>query len=334
MKFAVIFCSASLLWASPRPLWAQEAEDSSRESATSQDAEARTEAAERFRRGIEFYDSGDFGLALIEFERAYQLVPDYRVLYNVGQVSIQLSRFARARQALAQYLREGEGSLDEARRQSVERDMLMLEARTAYLVIESNVSGAEVLVDDVPLGILPLKEALLLDAGEHTVVTRKSGYVEQSQRITLAGADRQELSFELDLVPAARVEAVQSPAAQPVPEKALEPVTETKPYSPWLTAGWVATGALAGGAVTAALLGMSSSNKAKSISESPNPSTTDYDEQVNRADSRFVVADVLAGAALVTGGTTLFFHLRSRSAEGASVGVAVSPQQVLLRGKF
>src|SRR5688572_21286235 len=63
-------------------------------------AEAKQEARERFNQGLALFEDGDYGLALIEFERAYAVVPDYRVLYNIAQVNIQLGRYAKARHAL------------------------------------------------------------------------------------------------------------------------------------------------------------------------------------------------------------------------------------------
>src|SRR5688500_5007200 len=57
----------------------------------------KVEARQRYDRGIRLYAEGEFALAVIEFERAYTLVPDYRVLYNIGQVRIQLAQYARAR---------------------------------------------------------------------------------------------------------------------------------------------------------------------------------------------------------------------------------------------
>ena len=38
---------------------------------------------------------------MVEFERAYQLSDNYRVLYNIGQVRIQLGRYAKAKEAAA-----------------------------------------------------------------------------------------------------------------------------------------------------------------------------------------------------------------------------------------
>ena len=58
------------------------------------------EARARIRRGLELYDEGDFRLALIELERAYQILPSYKILYNLGQVHFQLGEHARAHAAL------------------------------------------------------------------------------------------------------------------------------------------------------------------------------------------------------------------------------------------
>src|SRR4051812_29519826 len=69
--------------------------------------EAVREAGERYGRGLSLYSEGDYALAVIEFERAYALVSDYRVLYNVGQVRIQLGNYALARVARETKLRDG-----------------------------------------------------------------------------------------------------------------------------------------------------------------------------------------------------------------------------------
>src|SRR5438105_150249 len=49
------------------------------------------EAAMRFKRGLELYEEQDFPNALIEFRRAYELQPSYKILYNLGQVCFQLT---------------------------------------------------------------------------------------------------------------------------------------------------------------------------------------------------------------------------------------------------
>ena len=120
-------------------------------------AEEAAEAADRFARGLKFYEEGDYTLALIEFERAYRLVPTYRVLYNIGQVSIQLSRFARARIALTRYLNEGGAELSPERKAEIARDLEMLSARTAYLNVTAE-ADADLIIDDQNYGKFPISE--------------------------------------------------------------------------------------------------------------------------------------------------------------------------------
>ncbi len=122
------------------------------------------EARRRFDRGIRLYQEGDFALALIEFERAYELVANYRVLYNIGQVSIQLRRYAKAREALEQYLAEGGAEVEGARLEEVQADIDMLKPRTAKLLVTTNAPKAKVSLDGDIRGALPLANSVLVDA--------------------------------------------------------------------------------------------------------------------------------------------------------------------------
>src|SRR5690349_11541014 len=65
------------------------------------------EAQMRFKRGLELYDEQDFQNALIEFRRAYELQPTYKILYNLGQVCYQLTEYACALRNFEKYLKEG-----------------------------------------------------------------------------------------------------------------------------------------------------------------------------------------------------------------------------------
>ena len=148
------------------------------------------EAKQRFDRGLDLYTEGEYPLALIEFRRAYELVPNYRVLYNIGQVSIQLGQYANARRALEEYVQKGGEAIPADRRAAVSKDLSMLEQRTAFVEITANVPGSDVLVDDVAIGKTPLGGALLVDAGIHRVIVRHPGYLQRNDQVTLAGGDR------------------------------------------------------------------------------------------------------------------------------------------------
>lgn len=90
----------------------------------------RREAKERFDRGLVMYREGDLQLALLQFERAHELVPIYRVLYNIAQVQQQLRMYARAVVTLERYLRDGGEDIPPERRAAVERDLASLRPRT------------------------------------------------------------------------------------------------------------------------------------------------------------------------------------------------------------
>ncbi|MBV9946426.1 MAG: tetratricopeptide repeat protein, partial [Myxococcales bacterium] len=47
-------------------------------------AQASEDASVHFKRGLQLFDEGDYTLALVEFNRAYQLAPNYRALYNIA----------------------------------------------------------------------------------------------------------------------------------------------------------------------------------------------------------------------------------------------------------
>ena len=62
--------------------------------ARADDATTQAEARAHFSRGVEFYKEGDYRTALIEFKRAYEVLPNYKVLYNCDTVRKIVSRFA------------------------------------------------------------------------------------------------------------------------------------------------------------------------------------------------------------------------------------------------
>ena len=75
------------------------------------EAQKLDDAQRRFQRGVELYKEGDFGGALVEFKRAYELVPSYKILYNLGQVSYQRHDYASALRYFRQYLGEGDQAI-------------------------------------------------------------------------------------------------------------------------------------------------------------------------------------------------------------------------------
>jgi tetratricopeptide (TPR) repeat protein len=261
------------------------------------------EAGKHYARGLSLYSEGDFALAVIEFDRAYALVSDYRVLYNIGQVRIQLGNNAKARQALERYLAEGGGKVAAQRLSAVTADLEMLAARTATLRVETNVDGALIFIDDVPMGTSPLLEPILLDAGDHRLTLKKLGFNQADSRLTLAGGDA--TSARLDLVPEAR-----AAASRIVVEKRY---LEKSDRGAWIWATWSATSVFAVSGVTTAALGLKAANDLDRLRQSDQTNRGELDSTQRRARTLLVTGDVLGAAAIVSGGVALYLTLANRA---------------------
>jgi hypothetical protein len=266
---------------------------------------------------------------VIEFERTYELVPDYRVLYNIGQVRIQLGDYARARTALEQYLQEGAAQIPAARGEAVKNDLEMLEGRTATLMIQTNPPGAEVLLDGEVLGVTPLDKPTLMNAGDHSVEVRKAGFRTRLLRRTLAGKDAGELMVELDEIPATVVTPEVSPKqAPPAPPRSMTPI--------WI--GWTTTGVLAAGAAVTGILGMKAADDLDDMKERlVEPS--ELDSQAKKAKTFTITADALTAAAVIAGGVSLYLTLRSPpkadpQGDSVSLGLNISPSRLTLVGRY
>jgi len=287
------------------------------------------EAGERYSRGLSLYSGGEYLLALVEFERAYQLSPNYRVLYNVGQVRIQLARYSKAREALEEYLRQGGAEITGERRKAVEADLLMLAERTAKLNIVSNEPGADITVDGVSIGTTPLAEPVVVDAGEHSVEARKNGFYGKSTRVTLAGRDDLEVRLDISKIPDASAVVVQGPSGPTHPDR-------TPVYI-----GWATTGALAVTAGVFGYLGVTKANDLESMRTDYGVTRQQLDDTKASARTLFMIADITGAAAVVAAGASVYFTLATSggSTEKApppkpKVAVGVTPSGVQVRGTF
>lgn len=302
--------------------------------------EEKKKAAAHFETGMKLYEDGDYALSLIEFERAYSYVADYRVLFNIGQVSGQLGRYARAVQALRQYLELGGSNLAPARVASVQEDLKMMEGRTARLQIDCNVEGVEVLLNDVRLGYTPMDAPQLVDAGEHRLTLQKPGYTTRTERLVLAGRDESRLKYDLvgiqvPVVPIAQpTRIVQPPPKTEAPKIAKSTSTRTQ----LLYAGAGSTGVFAVAWAATGYVGIKAVSDLRDALQRPT-SQGELDSYKSRARGAFIASDILGAAALITGGTTLFFALKGPSRDphktsATRVDVGLAPSAVLVTGAF
>jgi hypothetical protein len=159
-------------------------------------AAVRAEAGERFDRGLRLFNGGDNAGALVEFRRAYELVPNVTVLYNIGLVYSQMSRAVEATDALNQVL-AAPGQLSSERLAIARRTRDDQAARIAEIAVAANVEGARVEVDGIESGQTPLAVPLRVQSGTHVIGLIAPGYSPQRKEVAIASGDKQALKFEL-----------------------------------------------------------------------------------------------------------------------------------------
>jgi len=258
--------------------------------------EARAEATEHYNRGVAFYNDGDYLLALIEFERSFQIVPHYRIRYNIGQVNYQLNRYALALEALQKYLEEGDTRVPADRRASVEKDIAALRTRVARVTVTTNVPGAEIFVDDAARGKTPLSAPLLVDAGSRKIEARLAGYTTATRAITLAGGDARDVSLEL----------IQEKVAT------VTTIVQREEKGSLLWVGWAGTGALAAATVITGVVAFSNAKQLENLRQTVS-TPAERQSTADTVKTLSLATDVMGAAALVGAGVCLYFTLKKPS---------------------
>lgn len=276
------------------------------------DAAVVLEARERFQRGVRFYREGDYDAALAEFVRAHELAPNFRILYNLGQVQAERHDYVGALRFFEQYLLEGGALVSEERRAEVEQTQSELSTRVARLALSANVPGTRVIIDDVPVALLPLERALLVNPGERNLRIEKAGYLPQTRALVVPSGETLELSFTLVAEPSTRAEAPPAPPAPPPPPA---PVWDARPF-------WISVTATATLGTTTAAFAL-----ATAFTEQPPPGADI--ERLREARARQRTFALLTGgfgtATLVSAGAAAFFLVTRDGPEETQVGSMLVP---------
>jgi hypothetical protein len=289
-------------------------------------AGAVEQAQRHFRRGVELYRDDDVAGALVEFRRAHDLVPSYKILYNIGQADYELKDYASALQHFRAYLEEGGAEIPAERRREVERELPRLEGRVGRLVVHVPEAGAPVFVDDVAVGTSPLGAPLLVNVGRRKVEAasgpngeRRAVYAE------VAGGETVTVSLPPEApppLPPARLIAA-SPYAPLLAEPGAEsgaaaaPPPPSRPVRRRVWVAWSATAlAAAGAAVTGGLAYTESRQLQKNLQAFPiMPAEVNGSEQ--RARGLAIASDALLVGALALASLSLYFTFSQPSAEHA-----------------
>jgi PEGA domain/Tetratricopeptide repeat len=296
---------------------------------------AQQEAFSRFNKGKELYDENDFHAALIEFRRAYEIAPNYVVLYNIGNVYYAIQDYPNALTYLERYLSEGGKNIPKQKRTEVERDVEKLRSRVSNLDITVSVEGADIAVDDQIVGKSPLPKPILVGPGRHRISVSKSGYNTISRSVEVASSETPKLPFELteqaqatpEPNPATPKEAGPVGTSTPTPAPPVGPPPHRRPQQVAVWPGWALTSGLAvsagvvGGLAFANLNSFAAMRKTLLVvpgKTSAMMAADNLDATAARAKTFAIVADICTGAAVVAGGVSLVLTLRNLSIDRAA----------------
>lgn len=281
------------------------------------------DASRHFQRGVDLYSEGDFRAALVEFKKAYTLLPRATVLYDIGQTEYQLKEYAHALRTLERFLFEtGAGA---PHRAEVEETVEVLRGRVGHIALTGDpeaIAGCGIAVDDQPAGTAPLADSILVSIGRRTVA------------LTCAGRPR--VAREVDVAAGETVGI----ALTPPPVDATPPVsTDTPVQRPSgrrrAVISWIVTGTLAAAAAgfyTSALL---SSGSLGDLKRSYPVTAQRLDQRAHLTSTLALTGDILAAATAVAAGVSTYFSVtRSRDERAPRVGLAWTGTGLALSGKF
>jgi hypothetical protein len=153
------------------------------------------EARRRFQSGVQQYNQGNYPGALAEFEISYKLVPNPRVLYNVGLAQKGLHRYGEAILSLENYLARNK-NLPADRVELVQKFLAEMRPFVTAVAISGLPHGAEVRIDGRVIGVAPLKP-VQLQSGNYVLEASAEGFVTGRKEFTVRQG--QPLAVEMNL---------------------------------------------------------------------------------------------------------------------------------------
>jgi hypothetical protein len=157
----------------------------------------RGEARTSYDIGKILYRDGDHAGALAKFRRAYELTADPRLLWNMAACEKNLRRYRRVLLLVERYLADGKDKLTAEDVAQARAFMDAVRQLVSEVRVDVNEPGAEVLLDDEPVGTSPLSSPILVDIGSHRFRARKAGFAEAALVRELDGGSKAEVSLVL-----------------------------------------------------------------------------------------------------------------------------------------
>src|SRR5271166_3564654 len=145
-------------------------------------------ARARFKEGVDFYDKGEFDQARASFLQAYALKKHPAVLLNLAWSCVKSGHALEGKKYFEQFLAEGK-DITEKQRTDANDGLTQARAKLGRIEIQAT-SGTEVTVDGDKVGTAPLSDAVVVEAGAHTVKFKGPDGASDTQSVSVLGGQK------------------------------------------------------------------------------------------------------------------------------------------------
>jgi len=192
-------------------------------------------ARARFKEGVDFFDKGEFEQARASFLQAYALKKHPAVLLNLAWSCLKSGHVLEAEHYFKQFLTDSKDITDKQRADAND-GLTQAHAKLGRIEVSAP-AGTEVTVDGDRAGTAPLSEAIVVEAGAHTVKFKGPDGTMDTQSVSVLGGEKAVARFAKAAAPAPTAPAAttappaegEAPAPAPPPEQAPKPPETSHP---------------------------------------------------------------------------------------------------------
>ncbi len=135
-------------------------------------------AKKAFKEGAALFEKQKYVEAAEKFRQAYEIRPNWKLLYNIGQCEAAARHYGLALELFESYMAAGGDNIGSERTNELISEMERLRNLVGYIEFKSVPSAADVSIDDTHRGTSPLPGPLAVSAGAtHHVTINKDGEV-------------------------------------------------------------------------------------------------------------------------------------------------------------
>ncbi|MBI5535957.1 MAG: hypothetical protein HY898_24770 [Deltaproteobacteria bacterium] len=183
-------------------------------------------ARDLYNEGRDLYAKQEWEKAHAAFRAAAGVKQHWQIAAMLGHCEVRLGRFRDAAEHLAWALRKGGKAPSTQELNAMQIAFDGSRSRVASMIVQVDVAGAEVLVDNAPIGVAPLLDPVFVAPGNHRFEARASGRTPVFTTVDLAAGASQilELSFSEGAAQISKAPPTQRPET-PSTDSGVQPRT-------------------------------------------------------------------------------------------------------------